>query len=140
MARQSTVETAQPRPQLLSDSNLAAVFAAAEPSATVSADAVRFHIEPAPPEPSASTTATRRRPGGGDGQSDDLKLIYGVGPILERMLNHLGIYWFRDVARWTEEDIDRIDAQLEHFHGRIRRENWISSAKEEHFKKYGEHL
>ena len=74
------------------------------------------------------------------GFRDDLKLIHGVGPKLERMLNRLGIYAFRDIALWTEADIDQIDAQLERFHGRIRWEGWVDSAKEEHFKKYGENL
>jgi predicted flap endonuclease-1-like 5' DNA nuclease len=73
-------------------------------------------------------------------QKDDLQRIYGVGPVLARMLNRLGINTFREIASWTEEDIDRIDAKLEHFRGRIRRENWVASAKEEHFKKYGERL
>jgi len=74
------------------------------------------------------------------GRKDDLKKIYGVGPVLARMLNKLGIHTFREVALWGDEDIDRVDEQLEHFRGRIRRENWVSSAKEEHFKKYGERL
>jgi predicted flap endonuclease-1-like 5' DNA nuclease len=74
------------------------------------------------------------------GRKDDLKKIYGVGPVLARMLNKLGIYTFREVALWTDEDIDRVDEQLEHFRGRIRREDWVSSAKEEHFKKYGERI
>jgi predicted flap endonuclease-1-like 5' DNA nuclease len=56
------------------------------------------------------------------------------------MLHKLGIHTFREVALWKDEDIDRVDEQLEHFRGRIRRENWVSSAKEEHFKKYGERL
>jgi NADH-quinone oxidoreductase subunit E len=73
-------------------------------------------------------------------ERDDLKLIYGVGPSLEKMLYRLGIYWFKQIAQWTDKDIDRVDAKLEQFHGRIRRENWVTSAKEEHFKKYGERL
>ena len=73
-------------------------------------------------------------------ENDDLKLIHGVGPVLEQKLNELGVHTFRDVARWTEKDIDRIDDQLVHFQGRIRREGWVSSAKDEHFKKYGQHL
>jgi predicted flap endonuclease-1-like 5' DNA nuclease len=56
------------------------------------------------------------------------------------MLNKLGVHTFREVALWRDEDIDRVDERLEHFRGRIRRENWVSSAKEEHFKKYGERL
>ena len=69
-----------------------------------------------------------------------MKLIYGVGPVLQKLLHTLGIHWFKQVAQWTEEDIDRVDAKIEKFHGRIRRGNWVPSAKEEHFKKYGERL
>ena len=47
----------------------------------------------------------------GAGEPDDLKLIVGVGPVLERMLHHLGITTFRQIARWTERDIDEFDAQ-----------------------------
>jgi predicted flap endonuclease-1-like 5' DNA nuclease len=71
---------------------------------------------------------------------DDLKHIYGVGPRLEKTLQKLGIYLFKQVAQWSEADIDYFDAQLTQFHGRIRREGWVRSAIEEHYKKYGEWL
>jgi predicted flap endonuclease-1-like 5' DNA nuclease len=71
---------------------------------------------------------------------DDIKHIYGVGPALEKLLNELGVYHFRQVATWSEADIDFFDSQLHEFHGRIRRENWVRSAIEEHYKKYGEWL
>jgi predicted flap endonuclease-1-like 5' DNA nuclease len=71
---------------------------------------------------------------------DDIKHIYGVGPALEIELNRLGIYFFRQVSLWSEQDIDFFDSQLTDFKGRIRRENWVRSAVEEHYKKYGEWL
>jgi predicted flap endonuclease-1-like 5' DNA nuclease len=71
---------------------------------------------------------------------DNIKHIYGVGPALEAILNKLGIYLFKQVALWDNDDIDFFDAQLHEFHGRIRRENWVRSAVEEHYKKYGEWL
>jgi predicted flap endonuclease-1-like 5' DNA nuclease len=73
-------------------------------------------------------------------QRDDLELIHGVGPVIERMLYDEGIYFFKDVAGWGEVEIEEISAKLPQFKNRIRRENWIDSAKEEHFKKYGEKL
>jgi len=73
-------------------------------------------------------------------RKDDLKENQGRRAVLARMLNKLGIHTFREVALWKDEDIDWVDEQLERFRGRIRRENWVSSAKEEHFKKYGERL
>ncbi len=73
-------------------------------------------------------------------QIDDLEWIYGVGPKLADMLNKLGVYQFRQVAMWNDEDIEFFDRQLEQFHGRIRRENWVQSAIEEQYKKYGDWL
>ncbi len=72
--------------------------------------------------------------------ADDLEWIYGVGPKLAEALNAVGVYTFKQVAQWSESDIDFFDAKLEGFHGRIRRENWVKSATEEQYKKYGEWL
>ncbi|HVF65953.1 MAG TPA: hypothetical protein VNE58_18355 [Casimicrobiaceae bacterium] len=69
---------------------------------------------------------------------DDLKLIVGIGPVLERMLYQLGIGSYRQIARWTEQDIDAIDARLPEFPGRIRRDAWVTQAREMHMAKYGE--
>ncbi len=71
---------------------------------------------------------------------DDLKLIWGVGPKLEKMLHDLGIFTFRQIANWTSKDIAEVDARLAVFHGRILRDNWVAGAKEEHFKKYNEKI
>ncbi len=73
-------------------------------------------------------------------QSDDLKRIWGVGPALERLLHKQGIYYFRQIASWTKDDIQQIDQKLDVFKGRIQRDNWIKGAKDEHFRKYGERL
>ena len=59
---------------------------------------------------------------------DDLKLIAGVGPVLEKKLNDLGVTSLQQVADFTPEDIARIDEALS-FKGRIDRENWIEQAK-----------
>ena len=71
---------------------------------------------------------------------DDLKLIHGIGPALEKMLHKLGVRTFRQIATWSDEEIEQIDAQLERFRGRIRRDDWVGSAKREHFNKYNEEL
>ena len=69
---------------------------------------------------------------------DDLKLIVGVGPVLERMLHRLGVATYRQIAHWSERDIDEIDAKLPEFPGRIRRDGWVTQARELHQSKYGE--
>ena len=73
----------------------------------------------------------------GTGAPDDLKLIVGVGPVLERMLQQLGVATYRQIARWSERDIDDIDAKLPEFPGRIRRDAWVTQARELHQSKYG---
>jgi predicted flap endonuclease-1-like 5' DNA nuclease len=75
---------------------------------------------------------------GGPGAPDDLKLIVGVGPMLERMLHQLGVTTFRQIAHWSERDIDDHDAKLPEFPGRIRRDGWVVQARELHQSKYGE--
>jgi predicted flap endonuclease-1-like 5' DNA nuclease len=74
------------------------------------------------------------------GAPDDLRLIVGVGPVLERMLQQLGISTYRQIARWSERDIDEFDARLHEFPGRIRRDAWVTQARALHQSKFGEPL
>ncbi|HEY7945165.1 MAG: hypothetical protein ACHP7M_13930 [Burkholderiales bacterium] len=69
---------------------------------------------------------------------DDLKLIVGIGPVLERMLHNLGIMSFQQIARWTDRDIADFDSRLPEFPGRIRRDQWVTQAKALHQATYGE--
>jgi predicted flap endonuclease-1-like 5' DNA nuclease len=73
-------------------------------------------------------------------ERDDLKKIYGIGPVLEKRLNGLGVYFFREIAMWTKEDVLRYEEHLKEFPDRIERDNWVEGAREQHFKKYGETL
>ena len=74
------------------------------------------------------------------GAPDDLKLIVGIGPVLERLLQQLGINSYRQIARWTDRDIDEFNARLPDFPGRIRRDAWVTQARALHQSKYGENL
>ncbi len=73
-----------------------------------------------------------KKPGGlksaRGGKADNLKLISGVGPKIEGLLNGLGIYHFDQVAKWNRENVDWVDSYLS-FKGRIARDNWIAQAK-----------
>ena len=71
------------------------------------------------------------------GTPDDLKLIVGVGPVIERMLYQLGIASYRQIAHWSDRDIDAFDARLSDFPGRIRRDQWVTQARALHTSKYG---
>ena len=56
------------------------------------------------------------------------------------MLHQLGVGSYRQIARWTERDIDEFDARLAEFPGRIRRDGWVTQARALHASKYGETL
>ena len=64
------------------------------------------------------------------GSKDDLKMISGVGPKLEKLLNKNGVYYFWQVASWSRNDINVIDDRLDVFKGRIFRDNWVTQAKQ----------
>lgn len=64
-----------------------------------------------------------------EGKADDLKLISGVGPKLEKTLNGLGFWHFSQIAKWKKADIAIVDDELS-FKGRIVRDDWIKQAKE----------
>ncbi|MCK8484823.1 NADH-quinone oxidoreductase subunit E [Aliiroseovarius sp. S2029] len=60
--------------------------------------------------------------------ADDLKLLKGVGPKLEGVLNGLGFWHFDQIAKWSAEEIAWVDDQLS-FKGRIERDGWVEQAK-----------
>ena len=62
--------------------------------------------------------------------ADDLKLIKGVGPELERLLHRLGFFHFSQIAAWTPEEVAWVDGNLEGFHGRVSREGWVEQARQ----------
>ncbi len=71
-------------------------------------------------------------------QKDDLKKIWGIGPHIEKVLNFLGIISFKQIATFTEQDIKRVEGELDHFTDRIQRDAWIAQARKLHKEKYGE--
>ena len=89
----------------------------------------------AKPAPKAKKEAKPSAPAGeGDavfqapaGEPDDLKKISGVGPVLEKKLNDLGVTQFAQVAAFTKEDIVKLDDALS-FKGRIERDDWVGQA------------
>jgi NADH-quinone oxidoreductase subunit E len=60
---------------------------------------------------------------------DDLKVIKGIGPVLEEMLHKLGYYHFDQLAGWTDAETAWVDQHLEGFRGRIIRERWVEQAR-----------
>ena len=60
---------------------------------------------------------------------DDVKLIGGVGPALEKKLAAAGVTSLKQIADWTAEDVAKFDEEL-NFKGRIEREEWVVQAKD----------
>jgi predicted flap endonuclease-1-like 5' DNA nuclease len=60
---------------------------------------------------------------------DDLTRIKGLGPKLSALLGEFGIVSFAQIAAWQPADIERIDAKLGRFSGRITRDKWVEQAR-----------
>ncbi len=74
---------------------------------------------------------------------DDLKMISGIGPKIEKILHDLGIYTFAQIAAWGPEEIKWVDQRLK-FKGRIIREDWVAQAdalatggRDEYVRRFG---
>ncbi len=76
------------------------------------------------PDPSRS----RFTPSSWQTKKNDLTLISGIGPAIQRKLNDLGIYSFQQVSELTPDMIDRITKAIKFFPDRIGRDNWIGQA------------
>ena len=60
---------------------------------------------------------------------DDLKLIKGIGPVMEATLNDLGVTTFKQLADFTQSDIEKVSEAIGAFPGRIERDDWVGKAK-----------
>ncbi|NTZ42856.1 hypothetical protein G7A66_07095 [Altererythrobacter sp. SALINAS58] len=91
--------------------------------------------QPAPaPEPTSEESATQEAadeiaPMPDPDAADDLTRIKGLGPKLNAALAVLGVTRFDQIASWDDAEIDRVDAQLGRFAGRIRRDDWVEQAR-----------
>jgi len=61
------------------------------------------------------------------GEPDDLKLIQGVTPELEKKLNKLGLIKFEQIANLTDDEIAALDEQLK-LNGAIENDDWTAKA------------
>ena len=108
------------------------IGAAVEPIAEVLPDAAPAEAADAVEAPAADAAAETVEPFKGldapNGEADDLKKISGVGPVLEKKLNDMGIYHYSQIAAFTPEEIAKVDTEL-NFKGRIERDDWLTQAK-----------
>lgn len=59
--------------------------------------------------------------------ADDLKVISGIGPKMEHVLNGLGVRSYEKIASWGDKDIAGIEDALG-FKGRVGRDDWVGQA------------
>ena len=138
---------AAPAAAAMSSSAAVAEKPAPKPAETKPAPKAATQKKPAAKKPAARKPAakpaakkTERKPVAKDGKpellsaprggkADDLKLIKGVGPKLEKMLNNMGVYHFDQVASWRAKEVKWVDENLEGFKGRVSRDEWVKQAK-----------
>lgn len=65
---------------------------------------------------------------GGKDPADDLCLLKGVGPKFADALHDLGFHRFDQLAHLSPNEVDRLDAQLGAFRGRIARDRIVEQA------------
>ncbi|MEO0492663.1 MAG: hypothetical protein AAF081_04525 [Actinomycetota bacterium] len=66
----------------------------------------------------------------GAAHKDDLKVINGVGPKMEMLLNGFGIQTWEQLAWLTDGQVQTVDDALQEFPGRIERDEWVPQAKD----------
>ncbi|MCB0640260.1 MAG: hypothetical protein KDC44_01410 [Phaeodactylibacter sp.] len=59
---------------------------------------------------------------------DDLKLIDGIGPFIEKKLNQIGLYTYEQIASLDDSLVDFVTTAIEFFPGRIERDDWVGQA------------
>ena len=60
---------------------------------------------------------------------DDLKVINGIGPKMEEILNSIGIFTYAQVSKMTKREYDLLDEITGSFPGRAERDDWSGQAK-----------
>ncbi|NNL02366.1 MAG: polysulfide reductase NrfD, partial [Eudoraea sp.] len=62
-------------------------------------------------------------------EPDDLKKVKGIGPLMEKTLNKLGIFSFLQVSKMTQKEYDLLDSLTGAFPGRAQRDDWAGQAR-----------
>ncbi|MFV0247472.1 MAG: hypothetical protein ACK5H1_00725 [Tenacibaculum sp.] len=59
---------------------------------------------------------------------DDLTQINGIGSVVEKKLNNIGIYTYSQISKLSKEEIEAVTSLIQFFPGRIVRDNWKEQA------------
>ena len=109
---------------MIRDKAIAAAAAAAKPAEAAPA-AAKPADAPPPGDEAKPEFLTQPR----DGKGDDLGLIWGVGDVLHKKLNDMGIWHFEQIAKWTPANIAWFEAAMQGFKGRVARDKWIEQCQ-----------
>ena len=82
----------------------------------------------AAPKSSGKPARPKGLPGARNGKPDNLQMISGVGPKLEKILHGLGFFHFDQIADWSSDQVEWVDEHLR-YKGRIERDAWIAQAR-----------
>ena len=107
----------------------AAAKAAAKPAAKPAAAkpaAAKAAAKPAATKAAAKPAVLAKARAGG---ADNLKMIKGVGPVLEKALHTTGVFHFDQVGAWTKADAEWFDDNVKGANGRVIRDGWVKQAK-----------
>ena len=107
----------------------AAAKAAAKPAAAKAAAkpaAAKAAAKPAATKAAAKPAVLAKARAGG---ADNLKMIKGVGPVLEKALHTSGVFHFDQVGAWTKADAEWFDDNVKGANGRVIRDGWVKQAK-----------
>ncbi|KEJ97986.1 NADH dehydrogenase subunit E [Pseudosulfitobacter pseudonitzschiae] len=88
----------------------------------------RTETEPTPAAQAGAGKKPRTMKAPRKAGADDLKLIKGVGPKLEAMLNEMGYFHYDQIAKWGPAEVEWADQNLVGFKGRVSRDNWVEQA------------
>jgi predicted flap endonuclease-1-like 5' DNA nuclease len=66
----------------------------------------------------------------GSSHRDDLKVIKGIGPKMESILNEFGIVAWEQVAAFAAPEVEKVSNAIKTFPGRIERDQWVGQAAE----------
>jgi NADH-quinone oxidoreductase subunit E len=90
-------------------------------------------VKPAPKETakvlSFENAAKAKSSKSAPAKPEDLKVISGIGPKLETLLNKLGIVTVAQIAAWSADDAAKVDRDLQ-LNGRVLRDDWRGQAKQ----------
>ena len=71
---------------------------------------------------------------------DELTDIRGIGNAIARKLHQLGIYRYKELAKLTDDDLERAQLLIPDFERRMQRDRWQDQARELHLDKYRESI